>query len=201
MANQITKLKNALGIGARANRYRVYINFPTAVPSIPGVTDENLYVLCASCDGFPEESGQSSSVFSQGRKLQLPKQQENGGDWNATFYNDESHKYRNAFLMWMKAIDHIPANSTSGSPGDVMTDLKVAQLDSANNETVICTFHNVFVTSVGNIGFDGGSAADVETFSVKFTYSHYTYGFNSNADKNEITAFNPATENPVAYEE
>ena len=201
MANQITKLKNALGIGARANRYRVYFNFPNAVTRIQGVTDENLYVICNQCDGFPAESGQSSTVFSQGRKFQLPKQQDNGGDWNATFYNDEAHKYRNTFLMWMKAIDHIPANSTTGSPVDVMTDIKVAQLDSADNETVICTFHNAFVTEVGGIQFDGTSGADVETFSVKFTYSHYTYGYNSDADHNDITAFNNATENPVAYED
>lgn len=201
MANQITKLKNALGIGARANRYRVYINFPNAVRRIPGVTDENLCVICSSCDGFPAETGQYSSVFSQGRKFNLPKQQDNGGDWNCTFYNDEAHKFRNSFLMWMKAIDHIPANSMTGSPADVMTDIKVAQLDSADNETVICTFYNVFVTEVGAITFDGGSAADVETFGVKFTYSHYTYGYNSNADRNEITSYNEATKNPTAYEE
>lgn len=199
MSNQITKLKNAIGIGARANRYRVYLNFPTAVTSIPGVTNENLCLVCSQCDGFPTESGQYSSVFSQGRKLNLPKQQENGGDWGCTFYNDEEHKYRNAFLMWMKAIDHIPANSMSGSPADIMTDIKVAQLDSADNETVVCTFYNVFVTEVAGITFSGESAADVETFTVKFTYSHYTYGTNSDADKNDIGAFNNATKNPTAY--
>ena len=101
--------------------------------------------------------------------------------------------------MWMKAIDHIPANSMSGSPADIMTDIKVAQLDSADNETVVCTFYNVFVTEVAGITFSGESAADVETFTVKFTYSHYTYGTNSDADKNDIGAFNNATKNPTAY--
>ena len=31
MTNRITKLKNALGIGARANRYRIYVTFPTGL--------------------------------------------------------------------------------------------------------------------------------------------------------------------------
>ena len=101
MANQIAKLKNALGIGARANRYRVYFTLPSGVQRIQGVSEENLSLLCSSCDGFPASAGQSSSVFSQGRKFNLPKQQDNGGDWNATFYNDEAHRFRNTFLLWI----------------------------------------------------------------------------------------------------
>ena len=200
MANQITKLKNALGIGARKNRYRVYISFPSAVTRINGVTDENLCILCSTCDGFPASTGASSSVFSQGRKFNLPKQQDNGGDWSATFYNDEEHKYRNSFLLWMKAIDHVPANSMSGSPADIMTDIKVAQLDSADNETVLCTLHDAFVTDVSAIDFDGTSSADVETFTVKFTYSYYTYGVNNNSDNDNINSFNSATRNATSYD-
>lgn len=199
MANQIAKLKNALGIGARANRYRVYFTLPSGVQRIQGVSEENLSLLCSSCDGFPATAGQSSSVFSQGRKFNLPKQQDNGGDWNATFYNDEAHRFRNTFLLWMKAIDHVPANSSTGSPISVMADISVAQLDSAENETVVCTFHDAFVTNVGAIAFDGTTSADVETFSVTFTYSYYTYGLSGTGDNDNIDDYNLATENPTAY--
>lgn len=200
MSNLITKLKNAIGIGARANRYRVYFSFPNAVQRIAGVTEETLSIICSQCDGFPSETIPTSKIYSQGRSFTLPKQKDNGGDWSCTFYNDEEHKFRNTFLLWEKAIDHVPQNSSTGAPLDIMTDIKVAQLDSDEKETVICTFHDVFVTDVSSVTFNGESASDVETFTVKFTYSYYTYGLNSNADDDSINNYNQATKNPTARE-
>lgn len=199
MVNQITQLKNALGVGARANKYKVYFSFPNAVAPIAGVTTEILSLICHNCDGFPERSVGSSDIFVQGRKVTIPKQGENGGTWSATFYNDEEHKFRNSFLAWERAIDHVPTNVSTGNVNDVMTSLKVAQLDSANNETVVYTFYNVFVSSVGSIGFDGTSAADPETFQVTFTYSYYTSGVNADADSDNIESFNSATKNSSAF--
>ena len=45
MANEIAKLKNYLGIGARANKYRIYINFPSGVMNTYGNGDAYA-VLC-----------------------------------------------------------------------------------------------------------------------------------------------------------
>lgn len=197
MTNRITKLKNALGIGARANRYRIYITFPTGLDV--GVTglSETCDILCKQCDGFPEVGADSSQVFTQGRSYYVPKQKENGGEFKATFYNSEDYNLKRAFTAWVKAIDHPIANTTTGSPSDVSVTLKVAQLDSAENETVVGCFYEAFVTNVAGQQFDGTSAADVEEFEVTWRYSYFLFGEDS--ENMRPNQFNPATKNPVAY--
>lgn len=198
--NQISQLKNALGIGARMNKYRVYFSFPSAVTPMPGVDTEVLSLVCNKCSGFPSSEIGSSELWIGGRKVLLPKQADsNGGDWTADFYNDEEHKIRNSFIKWMRAIDHLPTNMSSGVPGSVMTTLRVAQLDSANNETVVYNFYDVFVKSVSGIDFDGTSASDPEVFTVTFSYTYFTQGTTMNADDDAIEAYNNATKNSSAY--
>lgn len=199
MPNQITQLKNALGIGARANKYRVYFSFPSAVTPMPGIDTEMLSLLCNKCSGFPQSEVSQSEIWVAGRKLILPKQADsNGGDWTADFYNDEEHKIRNSFVKWLRAIDHMPTNTSVGMPSSVMTNLRVAQLDSANNETVVFNFYNVFVKSVSGFEFDGTSAADPETFTVTFTYSYFTQGTTNNPDADMLESYNIATKNTSA---
>lgn len=198
--NQISQLKNALGIGARANKYRVYFSFPSAVTPMSGVDTEVLSLLCHKCDGFPSSEIGSSELWIGGRKVLMPKQADsNGGDWTADFYNDEEHKIRNSFIKWLRAIDHLPTNMSAGVPNSVMTTLRVAQLDSANNETVVYNFYDVFVKNVSGVSFDGTSASDPEVFTVTFSYTYFTQGTTMNADDNAIEAYNNATKNNSAY--
>lgn len=200
MTNEISQLKNTLGIGARANKYRVYFSFPTAVTPMPGIDSKSLSLVCNRCDGFPQSEISSSELWIGGRKLIIPKQAEsNGGDWTADFYNDEEHKLRNSFVKWLRAIDHLPTNSSVGVPNTIMTTLRVAQLDSANNETVVYNFYDVFVKSVSAIEFNGTSPADPETFTVTFSYTYFTQGVTNNPDDNNIEDFNNATKNTSAY--
>lgn len=198
MANEIAKLKNYLGIGARSNKYRIYINFPSGVMNTYNNGDAYA-VLCNKCSGFPEATLQTSDVKSQGRTFKLPKQGENGGEFSATFYNDEGHKMRNDFMAWKNAIDHIPANSSSGNLDAIMADIRVEQLDSANNATNAVTYHDCFVTSVSSIDFNGGSASDVEEFDVKWAYSYFTYGMGNDPENDNVTDARAPTENDVAY--
>lgn len=197
MSNRITKLKNALGIGARANRYRVYITFPTGLDVGTYGLSETCDILCKSCDGFPAVEADISEVASQGRSYFVPKQKSNGGTWTASFYNSEAYDLKRAFIAWVKAIDHPISNTTTGSPADVSVTIKVAQLDSAENETVVGCFYEAFVTSVDGQSFDGTGTADVEEFNVTWQYSYFLFGTDSeNMRANE---YNPATKNRVSY--
>ena len=198
MSNQIAKIKNYLGIGARANKYRVYINFPSAIMNTYANGDAYA-VLCNACSGFPEEKVETTDIVSQGRTLKIPKQGTNGGEFTASFYNDEAHKMRNDFLAWKNSIGHIPANSASGDLDGVMADIRLEQLDSANNPTNAVTFHHCFVTGVSGIEFDGKTSADVETFTVTWTYSYFTHGMTNDPENNNVTDYSAPTENVVAY--
>lgn len=197
MTNRITKLKNALGIGARANRFRIYITFPSGLDISGTGLSETCDILCKGCDGFPEVGADSTQVFTQGRSYFVPKQKENGGDFKATFYNSESYDLLRAFVAWAKAVDHPVSNTTTGSPADVSVTLKVAQLDSAENETVVGCYYEAFVTNVAGVTFDGSSAADVEEFEVTWKYSYFLYGGDS--ENMRPDDYSPATKNPRAY--
>ena len=102
-------------------------------------------------------------------------------------------------MAWKNAIDHTPANSSSGNLDAIMADIRVEQLDSANNPTNAVTYHHCFVTSVSGIEFDGGSGAEVETFTVTWTYSYFTYGMGNDPENDNATDTSAPTENDVAY--
>lgn len=197
MTNRITKLKNALGIGARNNRYRIYITFPNGLDLGTTGLSETCDILCTKCSGFPDVEADGTELKTQGRSYWVPKQKENGGDFTATFYNSESYDLKRAFVAWVKAVDHPVSNTTTGSPADVSVTLKVAQLDSAENETVVGCFYEAFCIKVAGQDFDGSSAADVEDFEVTWKYSYFLYGEDS--ENNRPEQFNPATKNPKAY--
>ena len=197
MTNRITKLKNALGIGARSNRFRIYITFPAGLDVSAMGLSETCDILCKSCDGFPESKADSSEVKTQGRSYFVPKQADNGGDFKATFYNSETYDLYRAFVSWVKAVDHPVSNTTTGSPSDVSVTLKVAQLDSAESETIVGCYYEAFCTSVANIQFSGDSASDPEEFEVTWKYSYFLFGEDS--ENNRPSEYNPATKNPVAY--
>lgn len=185
MTNRITKLKSALGIGARSNRFRIYITFPNSIDLGGTGLSEKCDILCTSCSGFPDVEADSTELHTQGRSVFIPKQGGNGGDFSATFYNSESYDLKRAFVSWAKAIDHPVSNTTTGSPEDVSVTLKVAQLDSAENETVVGCFYGAFVTKVAGQNFDGGSASDVEDFEVTWKYSYFLYGEDSENQRPE----------------
>jgi hypothetical protein len=113
MANRLAELKNALGAGARANKYRVNFAVPAAVP-----TTSNLQHVDALCkaSNFPSMTIGQIEVFNQGRKLILPGDTTYTNAWTLTFYNTEDHALRKDMIAWMKAADHFQNNTHSGNP-------------------------------------------------------------------------------------
>ena len=192
MNNNITNLKRALGAGARVNKYRVKLTFPTAVGAKSEL--QNIDVLCKSAS-FPSKTIAAVDTFSQGRKLPLPGDTSFENTWALTFYNTEGHDLRRDFLKWMKDTDNFQQNLHSGVPADLMTEMSVAQLDSYQNETTVYTFHNVWVSEVSSIDVSDDTDGGIQEFSVTFTYSDWVVG-NEEFDKPEVA--NKPTLNPIA---
>jgi len=192
MANKLAELKGAIGAGARVNKYRINFAVPPAVPTTSNL--QNADALCKSSN-FPAMTIGQIEVFSQGRKLIIPGDTEYTTEWALTFYNTEDHALRKDLISWMKSADHFQNNTHSGNPAAVMGELSVEQLDSAGLPTATYTFHNVFVSEVGEISVEDETTNEVQEFEATFTFTDWVVGTGS---LNTPAAGNAAALNDVA---
>ena len=189
---KILDLKQALGPGARANKYRVNFNIPPAVPKTADLSTVD--TLCNAAT-LPQKSIGPIEVWNQGRKLVLPGDTAYPNEWTLTFYNTEEHNIRRAILEWMRSIDHFQDNMHSGVPIEIMTTLSVSQLDSAMNETVRYSFHCCWPKEVSEITVGDSEENQIQTFTVNFAYTEWVIG-DSELDK--PLQYNSATKNFIA---
>jgi hypothetical protein len=192
MANRLAELKNALGAGARANKYRVNFAVPAAVPTASNL--QHVDALCKASN-FPSMTIGQIEVFNQGRKLILPGDTTYTNSWTLSFYNTEDHALRKDMIAWMKAADHFQNNTHSGNPAALMGELSVEQLDSAGNPTAKYTFHNVFVQEVGELAVGDDQVDTIQEFDVTFSFTDWVVG---DGTLNNPAAGNSATLNDVA---
>lgn len=190
--SKILELKQALGAGARANKYKVNFMIPPAVPKTADLTTFD--VLCHAAS-FPSKTLQTITSWNQGRKLLQPGDTEYPNTWEVTFYNTEEHNIRRAFLEWMRAIDHFQDNMHSGVPMEVMTNMSVTQLDSAMNETVRYTFHDVFPTQVSDVSLDDSTSSTITDTKVTFSFVDWVVG---DGQLDKPLQYNSATKNFIA---
>lgn len=194
MANKIAQLKNAIGAAARGNKYRVNFSIPATVPTVSDLSQAN--TLCKATS-FPSMTIGQIEVYNQGRKLVLPGDTSYTNSWSLTFYQTEDHALRKDLIAWMHAIDDFQRNRHSGTPNAVMGEMSVEQLDSAGNPTVKYTFHNVFVSEVGEItvGDDQNDAA--QEFEATLSFTDWVVG---DSDVNKPSAGNAATGNDTSLD-
>lgn len=189
---KILELKQAIGSGARANKYRLQLTIPNAVPKTADLQTMDVLAIASS---FPTKTLGVIETWNQGRKLVLPGDTAYPNTWSVEFYNTEEHNLRRAFLEWMRSIDHFQDNIHSGMPIEIMTDLSVSQLDSAMNETVRYTFHGCFPTEVGEISVGDDQQDTITRFSVTFAYTDWVVG---DGDLDKPLSYNTRTGNFIA---
>lgn len=190
--NKLAELKQALGSAARASKYRVNFSVPAAIPTS---SDLNKVDTLCKASSFPSMTIGQIPVYTQGRKLIIPGDTSYTNMWTLTFYATEDHGIRKDMISWMKSADHFQANTHSGSPNSVLGELSVEQLDSAGNATIRYTFHNVFVSEVGEIALSDETQDTAMEFDVTFSFSDWVIGSDA---LNTPSAGNKATENEIA---
>lgn len=169
----INSLKTALGAGARASKYRVQFSFPSSVKV--SFDARNIDVLCKA-SSFPGIDIGRIEVWNQGRKLPLPGDTTFTNEWTLSFYNTENHDIRRSMIAWLVACDHFQTNTHTGMPSELMIDAVITQLDSAGKEVVSYTFHNIFVTGVGEITVADDSIDTIQEFDVTLSFSDWVVG-------------------------
>ena len=162
----LSDLKQALGIGARTNRYRVIIDGVLGGPS------GNVVNTLAKETTIPEVSFNDIEVWGQGKLVTVAGDISYSGTWRVTFYDDEKHTLRGKFLKWMIAIDNAFKNdSEASSHSDYMTTAKIQQLSTIDNSVkVTYEFQDIWPKHIS-----GGTMSDdtpgLLEFTVEFNYS------------------------------
>jgi hypothetical protein len=158
-------LKDTLGLGARANKYRISLN----------VADGQIEDVLCKATSLPDLTLGTVEVWNQGRKMFLAGETQFAGTWDVTFYNTSGLELRSVFIAKIETIDsYKTAQKSVSSNSEYMMDISVSQLDSLNNETAQYTLHNAFPTVISAVDLAADTADSVTEFTVTFAYSHWT---------------------------
>ena len=195
MTNRISEIRAKIGAGARSNKFMVYFSFPQGLDVSSTGLENDAAILCHA-SAIPGRAVGSIEVWNQGRKYILPGDTEFGGTWSCSFYNTEEHNLRRAFLAWQKAIDHAQTGTHTGNPSALQVTMRIAQLDSAENETVTYELHNVWPSDVSELSMEQSGTNALEDYSVTFTYTDWVVG--DDEDNDQPGKFNGATLNDVS---
>ena len=177
---------------ARPNLFRVDLDFPASVKAATShISGGGKYTADSDKLGkFQVRAAQLPSttigvveVPFRGRMLKI------AGDrtfepWTITVMNDEDHRLRSAFEIWVSMIQSQDTNfqelGIDANSGDtVYKDMKVTQLSrgtydsKANGNLLQYKFKHCYPSSVSAIDLDWGSNDAIQEFTVEFQLSHW----------------------------
>ena len=155
------------GGGARANLFKVTLNFP----AYAGGDVELTSFLCRTAQ-LPAASTGVIEVPFRGRILKMAGDR-TFDNWTVTILNDTGFVVRDSMERWVNGINAHSANTGLVNPVDYQADLTVEQLD--RNETVLkrYDFRGAFPIRVGEIALDYDQQTAIEQFDVEFSYQYW----------------------------
>lgn len=156
-----------VGGGARANLFKVTLNYPSYVNG-----DVELTSFMCKAAQLPASVIAPVPVLFRGRQLQL------AGDrsfepWSITVINDSGMEVRNAMERWMNGMNSNVSNEGLSNPVDYMADAVVEQLDKAGNPTKKYDFRGIFPTNVAAIDLSYDNENQIEEFAVEFQIQYW----------------------------
>jgi hypothetical protein len=156
-----------VGGGARANLFKVTLNYPSYVNG-----DVELTSFMCKGSQLPASIIAPVPVLFRGRQLQL------AGDrsfepWGVTVINDSGMEVRNAMERWMNGMNSNVSNVGLSNPIDYMADAVVEQLDKAGNVTKKYDFRGIFPTNVNAIDLSYDNENAIEEFAVEFQIQYW----------------------------
>lgn len=161
----ILAFKSALlGGGARANQFRVTLNFPASIDSTTAANKAQFLVESAS---LPGQNIGIATVFYRGREVKLAGERR-FNNWRVQIINDNDFDIHTAFEKWMQMINNKAENTGTINPTQYTVDMNVEQLDRNGGSLKKYTFKDAWPVSISdiNLGFDQNDA--VEKFAVEF---------------------------------
>ena len=155
------------GGGARANLFKVTINYPAYAAGNVEITS----FLCRAAS-LPASQVPEIEVPFRGRILH------SAGDrtfdtWRTTIINDTDFAIRNALERWMNGINAHSANTGLVNPTDYQADMLVDQLDKDGSTLKTYNFRGCFPTAISPIDVTYQATDEIERFTVEFQVQYW----------------------------
>ena len=165
----ISKFKGLLGAGgARPNQFRVLLNWPGYVTSVP----DREYSLLVTGAALPASTVNPTLVQYRGREVKLAGERI-FDPWTVTIINDTEMSLRKPFEQWMNGMNDLELNTGVLAPTDYQVDLQVEHLDRNDEVLMTYTLYNAFPINMSEIALQYGQNDVIEEFTVTFNFSHY----------------------------
>lgn len=169
--SSILNFKNALlGGGARANQFRVTLNFPDFVTSGTSAATKAQF-LCEAAS-LPGQTIGITPVMYRGREVKLAGERR-FDNWQITVINDNDFDIHNAFEQWMQRINSKQENTGLQNPLLYTVNMNVEQLDRNGASLKKYTFNDAWPVSISPINLSFGENDQVERFNVEFAYGWF----------------------------
>jgi len=191
-------LERTLGDGARPTKFDVIFEFT----NIKTGFDKDSMLAMAKAASFPSKAHTSIDFKYKGRSIPLKGQVKYTQIWECTFYLTEDHKLKNAFEIWIEALDqkhnyynvadtaNVSNTQIIHSKNNYVREIKIHQKNFDDSSiTAEYTLHNAFPTEVSAIQTSYESIGQVQEFTVIFAYSHFTMKVNKGKAGNFIDEF------------
>lgn len=155
------------GGGARANLFKVTVNFPAYAGG-----DVELTSFMVKAAALPASIIAPITVPFRGRQVQI------AGDrtfepWSITVINDVNMEVRNAFERWMNGINQNRSNTGLSNPSEYQADMIVEQLNKAGDVTKRYDFRGTFPTNISAIELSYDTENAIEEFTVELQVQYW----------------------------
>lgn len=172
-------LHQTLGDVARSSKFEVFIRLTDLESDIA----ESDIMYAAKATSFPGKSHTPIDLKFKGRSIPVKGQTKYTQTWECTFYLSEDHSLKNAFELWIEALDQhnnyvdnlngLKELQTKHKNGYVSSfDIYQENFDN-DYKTAKYTLFNVYPIEVSPIQMAYESVATVQEFTVTFSYSHF----------------------------
>ena len=156
-----------VGGGARANLFKVTMNFPSYAQG-----DVELTSFMCKAAQMPSSVISPIPVLFRGRQLQI------AGDrtfepWTVTVINDVGFEVRDAFERWSNGINQHNENTGLTNPRDYQADAIVEQLNKAGQPTKRYDFRGIWPSNISTIEVSYDSENQIEEFTVEFQVQYW----------------------------
>jgi len=164
------------GGGARANLFKVTLNFPAAAGAGSDVIEKASF-LCKTAQ-LPGSTVGSFDVNFRGRVLKLPAER-TFDNWSITILNDTDFAIRNAMERWSNSIAGHAFNTGTLDPASYQQDLIIEQLDrdGTSDEGKVIKRINIvgaYPATISPIELSYDTTGEIETFDVEWAYQYWT---------------------------
>lgn len=172
-------LYQALGDGARSNRYDVLI---TLKDNSAGINGRTIGMLCKTAS-FPGRTHETIDFVYKGRSIPIRGQSAYEQEWSCSFYLTEDHALRDELATWLESLDEVhnyvgasyASKQRSESHNGYTRDIKIYQQNySDDGATAEYTLHNCFPKAVDAVDLNGSDSTNLLDYRITFAYSHYT---------------------------